>query len=1345
MLAASWLDLVIGVDIHIHLVPSPAGPVPTPIPQPYVGLIGDPVGMMVSIAQSMAMDLMTGGPYELPKGPVLINGLPAATTGERSKNTPLLLHIPMPPGTAHVKPPSGEATFPLGALKVSFGGDNSVRIGEMALSCADPVPMPTSKVVVIPKGPPVMVMGAPGFNVQAAVAKWVMGKAIRTAWKRVSPLARRLGKLAGPRLRNLFSKVKCFITGHPIDVATGRVFTSATDFALPGPLPLVFERTYFSSWSHRDGSLGFGWSHSLDQALWFEPGSAVYRNAEGQEIVFVLETGESPELEREFFDGISRNTLVRERNGWRVITAEGLVHHFTRIEGGGAILGVVRTTTRNPDVATIYGYDRDGRLREVTDSAGRVVRFEHNGHGRMARILLPDPAGPGWVPHAEFVYSDDGLLLEARNAYGHATRYGYDGRLMVEESDRNGVTFYWIYDGRGSTAHCVRTWGVAGSDIIYNQKIDYDLRNRNTLVTDSYNNKTLYKMSPAGAVVEVIDALGGTTAREYDDDLQLVLETDAAGNRTKHVYGPRGQLAMTIFPDGSQTVNKYDPHFPELVKLHQTEAGAVWRFQYDTRGQLLEARGPEPDSFQRYEWEAGRVKATIEASGARTEVVERDRWGNPVLLRLSAGALVQREYDCRGRVVALVNPYGGRERREYDRLDRLAAIHEGDGNPRRLSYDAEGNLLEVTDRLSTSRFTYTNWNKLASREDGAGPGRAGDTIRFVWGQEGELREIRNERNHDHRFFYDPCLRLEREVGFDLQETRYMRDAAGQVTRVEKPAAGVHTDLTMDSRGRVTAVVHSDGSWSRFAYRKDGELMEAANEVANVRFKKDGLGRVLSEAVDDVEIRSFHTAGQRTRIESTLGAAFDLGRDPTGNLTSLSVGFPEQGWAKTLSIEYDEVGLEARRVLPGGVTADWHHDQQGRPTRQTVSGPAATWSRDYHWAFDDRITRIDDTRFGTTTYDHDPRGRLIAEHHNGQTLHRALDEVGNVFRTPDRSDRRYVRGGIIRNDGDVTFTFDRMGRMVERNLPDGTSWRYRWDGAGMLREVVRPDGLAVKYAYDALGRRISKKVGDVETRWVWDGDLMLHETTGQATVTWCYEPETFTPLARLESGGVRHVVADHLGTPIALYEPGGDTSWQSRPDLLGRSTPPISSTLCPLRWPGQVEDADCGLSYNRFRYYDSSLGAFISPDPVWPFGGLSTYAYVADPIVLTDPFGLAPWSFNPKVDLDWTREGKSFDDALQEAFRRTGVSRDRFKATKWGKTILGKSMVTEWSVPGGAMVSVDDPSIVPTREGPQLPHVGYQTPGRRRRGGRVRGHILLPGVPVTRGSLQSEKANGHGCE
>jgi RHS repeat-associated protein len=1220
-LASSWLDLVIGVDIHNHLVPTPAGPVPMPLPQPYVGLVGNPAGLMVSLVQDLAISLVQSGSLQLPTGPVLVNGFPATTTAESARNLPVLLHLPMPPGVSHVKPPTGSASFPLGVLKVSFAGNSAIRLSDMARSCADPVPMPTSKVVVIPKGPPVMVMGAPGIDLQRAASEFVMGRLIRTAWSGVGRLAKRVARLSGPRLRNLVAKAKCFITGHPVDVATGRVFTEATDFALPGPLPLAFERTYFSSWSNRDGVLGPGWSHSLDQALWFEPGAAVYRNAEGQEIVFELaETKGDAELEREFFEGISRNTLVRERGGWRVVTAEGLIHHFARVDGDGGVLRVVRSTTRNPNVAITYSYDGEARLREVIDSAGRSVRFEHDDDGRLVRIFLPDPQDGKPIIHSEFVYSDDGLLIAARDAHRQSTTYAYDGRLMVSETNRNGVTFYWLYDSRGSSARCLRTWGVDGGETIYNQKLDYDPRNRVTLVTDSYGHKTLYKMNAAGAVIEVTDALGGVTVRAYDDDLQVVSETDAAGRQTKYSYGPRGQLNVTTFPDGSQTVRKYDPRMPELLKLYQTEAGAVWRFQYDGFGQLIEVRGPEPDAYRTLEWEGGQASAVIEASGARTEVLERDRWGNPETLRLATGGTIRREYDARGRVVASTNPYGGREEREHDRLDRLVAVREPDGNLRRFSYDPEGNLLESTDRLATTRFTYACWNRLASREEGAGPGAAGDTVRFVWGQEGELREIRNERNHEYRFVYDPCLRVEREVGFDLQETRYTRDAVGLVTKVEKP--GVLTDLTLDGRGRVIAEKHSDGTWSRFAYRKDGELVEAANDAAVVTFKRDALGRVVSETQNGVEVKSHHAAGHRTRVESTLGAAFDLGRDPAGNLRSLSIGLPDQGWTRTLTVEHDAAGLEISRQLPGGVTAGWHYDPSGRPIRQHVSAETSGgWSRSYVWSFDDRITAIDDTRFGLAKYDHDRRGRLVAEHRGDSTIHRAFDEVGNVYRTPDRTDRRYVRGGIIRNDGDTTFAFDLLGNMIQRVEPGKGTWTYAWDGAGMLKEVSRPDGVRVTYAYDALGRRVSKRVGEAETRWVWDGDVVLHEVAGGSTVTWCHEPDSFTPLARVEGGVVHHVVADQLGTPVAMYEATGRLGYAFQVDVFGSSVPGTNTTLCPLRWPGQQDDADIRLYYNGLRYYDPQLGQYISADPLGTVGGLTARGYVRDPLSWSDPLGL----------------------------------------------------------------------------------------------------------------------------
>ena len=66
---------------------------------------------------------------------------------------------------------------------------------------------------------------------------------------------------------------------------------------------------------------------------------------------------------------------------------------------------------------------------------------------------------------------------------------------------------------------------------------------------------------------------------------------------------------------------------------------------------------------------------------------------------------------------------------------------------------------------------------------------------------------------------------------------------------------------------------------------------------------------------------------------------------------------------------------------------------------------------------------------------------------------------------------------------------------------------------------------------------------------------------------------------------------------------------------------IHKTACPWRYPGQYEDSETGLYYNRFRYYDPEAGRYISPDPIGLLGGLNLYGYVHDPLGWIDPLGL----------------------------------------------------------------------------------------------------------------------------
>jgi RHS repeat-associated protein len=59
----------------------------------------------------------------------------------------------------------------------------------------------------------------------------------------------------------------------------------------------------------------------------------------------------------------------------------------------------------------------------------------------------------------------------------------------------------------------------------------------------------------------------------------------------------------------------------------------------------------------------------------------------------------------------------------------------------------------------------------------------------------------------------------------------------------------------------------------------------------------------------------------------------------------------------------------------------------------------------------------------------------------------------------------------------------------------------------------------------------------------------------------------------------------------------------------------------FRYQGMYEDAETGLYYNRFRYYDCDTGSYISQDPIGLNGGLSLYSYVHNPNYWVDVFGL----------------------------------------------------------------------------------------------------------------------------
>ena len=230
---------------------------------------------------------------------------------------------------------------------------------------------------------------------------------------------------------------------------------------------------------------------------------------------------------------------------------------------------------------------------------------------------------------------------------------------------------------------------------------------------------------------------------------------------------------------------------------------------------------------------------------------------------------------------------------------------------------------------------------------------------------------------------------------------------------------------------------------------------------------------------------------------------------------------------------------------------------------------------------------------------------------------------------------------------------RSGPSLETGMRDEfLAWQsgdyaYTWQGNGMLRSVTRPDGKTVTFKYDALGRRIEKVFDGRVYRYLWDGDVILHEwdyaeadrpntivtETGEVTldrpepvenlITWVYDSDSYVPTAKIVGDKHYSIISDYIGRPVQAYDDKGNVVWQTDYDIYGNIRNLHGSRqFIPFRQLGQYEDEETGLYYNRFRYYDPRIGNYISQDPIRLAGNNPTlYAFVSDSNLGVDVLGL----------------------------------------------------------------------------------------------------------------------------
>ncbi|WP_326950711.1 DUF6531 domain-containing protein [Amycolatopsis sp. NBC_01307] len=965
--------------------------------------------------------------------------------------------------------------------------------------------------------------------------------------------------------------------GDPIDVATGEVVMTQVDATLPGEVAdLELSRTHLSS--YRAGRwFGPSWTSTWDQRLELDANRVRFYAEDGMVLEYPV-PGDEPVLPVQG----PRHRLRRVPQGFRLSVGRRELY----FSGTGGVLPV--TAIEQDGERTEIDYAADGsptRLRRP----GGVEIVVSTARGRIVAL-----GAPGQPPVVRFAYNRLTQLSSVTDFAGRsmALDHDFDHRL-VGWQDRVGTWYRYVYDNVG---RCVRAVGANG---YYNAAFAYEPGTSRH--TDALGHTWTYRLNAAHQLIERIDPLGNSRRYEWNRRDELLSQVDELGRETRYEYDDDGLVSL------------HRPGAP-AVRLTPAEDGAVWLqagegddeierlvAEFDPATTLLGNGLPvdvlePPDPFE---------DAPVTDPAARPG--DRDLYGRPRLAHTASGGAARLGWTADGRRAWRLDPHGGRETWVHDAEGNVVEYRDAAGAPRRRKHGPFGLVLEETDAAGArTLFTYDGELRLTSVTNPAG---------LTW-----------------RYVRDAAGRLVEETDFDGRRTTYAHDAAGQLRRMTT-GAGQIVEYDYDLEGNV-AERRTPDDVTTYVYDALGRLVVAENAESRVEIRRDGGDRVIADTINGLGV-CWRDEGDAVIRRTSSGVDSEWRFTESGRPRSLRIAGHDVEFA------YDDAGREAVRSVDGAVVLRRRFDEQDRLAEEDVAGVGR---RTYRYRPDGRLAGVDDT-IRPWQFSYDAAGR-VSEAHGPVVAERfTRDTAGNIISATTPSPpgpRGYERNRLARI-GDIHFDGDEQGRV--------TGWRhagracgYTWDHLDRLRAARTPDGALWTYHYDPIGRRFAKRCwvsgpdGEPElaldVRFLWS-ELNLVEQVehrpadgSHRILTW----ERFDddrPVVQVEHAGVveqarfRVVITSPAGTPTELLDERGTLVWQDRSSFWGVPLAGADTAAMPLAFPGQCRDEETGLHYNVFRYYDPRTTRYLSQDPLGLAAAPNPVGYVDQPLLDSDPLGLAP--------------------------------------------------------------------------------------------------------------------------
>ncbi|MFE1572860.1 RHS repeat-associated core domain-containing protein [Comamonas odontotermitis] len=798
--------------------------------------------------------------------------------------------------------------------------------------------------------------------------------------------------------------------GNPVNPQLGaKVLSGASelDFALPGAMPLVWQRQHSSYVNAGEGGycgiLGYGWGTPFELRISVQAGATLLHDSQGRTITFgALASGES------IYSASEDIWLLRSG-----MHPGGLSQELASMTGAAKFTGLQgsadpETEANQPapipqgQQAPLWWRGRFAWIKRDIACSGLLI-LASTGSGDTLWVFAPanwqaieaaraavqkqQAAGKPITQNLAEVPEPDPnwILLGKMDRFGRMQRYHWSevlGQPRITGINDGVGRHYQLHYQQILAAQDAQHYHHKDGNFFWQadsgvRLVGVSLSRDPTAPTPIVQpfpqpiSLVRYTYSSAGDLVQVQDRHGETTRRFAWRNHLMVFHQDRSG------------------PEHHYSYDRYEPGGKATEQRNQ--AGLDYRFDYQS---LPEADG-QPRRACVVTDSLGRVETyTFQGEAGLERLVQHIR---------ADGSTIQNRYNQYGHLTGVTDPLGRSVSMRVSPMGQLLSVQRPDGAASFQRYDEDTGLLQSTTDA------------------------AGRTTGYEYDLYGRLIQVTLADGSTEQYHYPEAIGSTDASGITADPA--IRLNADKPTRVTD-AKGGSKHIAYTSAGQTASYTDCSGQSTRYEYTRWGQTLAVTNAAGE---------RVRYQYNDKEQLEAIHypdgSAEHYQYDAQGLVSQMQTGRQVNAAGNDGNAPIPASTTAASVSMEYDLWGRLVRRSH-AGTSLGFAYDAAGRLTQLTnENGEHTTFA----WDVMDRLAKETGFDARVQSYQYDAAGQLAQS-----------------------SDGWAAEQGLPAHTSHYEWTA--AGQLAARHLPAGehtpaATHRYDWSKAGELLKASVWHGLA----------------------------------------------------------------------------------------------------------------------------------------------------------------------------------------------------------------------------------------------------------------------------------------------